>query len=77
MRWHESVNFFDFPGHTLYHGGFWWRDGGEKPFFVGDSFTPSGIDDYCLQNRDFRRRAPDFCIAWSCWTGSGRTRRCG
>jgi hypothetical protein len=28
------------------------KDGGEKIFFIGDSFTPSGIDDYCLQNRN-------------------------
>ena len=29
------------------------RDGGENIFFVGDSFTPSGVDDYCLTNRNF------------------------
>jgi hypothetical protein len=29
------------------------RDGGGKVFFLGDSFTPSGLDDYCLQNRNF------------------------
>lgn len=55
MRWHEfQFTFFRFPGQTLYHGGLLVeRDGGEALFFVGDSFTPSGIDDYCLQNRDF------------------------
>jgi glyoxylase-like metal-dependent hydrolase (beta-lactamase superfamily II) len=43
-----------FPGQTLYHGGLEVeREGGEKLFFVGDSFTPSGTDDYCLQNRNF------------------------
>jgi hypothetical protein len=29
------------------------REGGGNLFFVGDSFTPSGTDDYCLQNRNF------------------------
>ena len=29
------------------------REGADKLFFVGDSFTPSGTDDYCLQNRNF------------------------
>jgi glyoxylase-like metal-dependent hydrolase (beta-lactamase superfamily II) len=57
LRWHEfQLTFFDFPGQTLYHGGLLVeRDGGDSLFFVGDSFTPSGIDDYCLQNRDFLR----------------------
>jgi hypothetical protein len=62
MRWHEfELSFFDFPGQTLYHGGLLVeRDGGEKLFFAGDSFTPSGIDDYCLQNRDFAREGTGF-----------------
>ncbi len=55
MRWHEfQFTFYYFPGQTLYHGGLLVeRDGGGSLFFAGDSFTPSGIDDYCLQNRDF------------------------
>jgi glyoxylase-like metal-dependent hydrolase (beta-lactamase superfamily II) len=55
MRWHEfNFTFFNFPGQTLYHDGLLVeKDGGESLFFLGDSFTPSGIDDYCLQNRDF------------------------
>jgi len=62
MRWHEfKLTFFDFPGQTLYHGGLLVeRDGGEALFFVGDSFTPSGIDDYCLQNRNFAREGQGF-----------------
>ena len=57
MRWHEfQLTFFEFPGQTLYHDGLLAdRDGGEALFFTGDSFTPSGIDNYCLQNRDFVR----------------------
>ncbi|HEX8985551.1 MAG TPA: MBL fold metallo-hydrolase [Bryobacteraceae bacterium] len=62
MRWHEfQLTFFDFPGQTLYHDGLRVeRDGGEALFFVGDSFTPSGIDDYCLQNRNFAREGEGF-----------------
>ena len=54
MRWHEfQLTFFDFPGQTLYHDALLVeREGGETLFFAGDSFTPSGIDDYCLQNRN-------------------------
>jgi glyoxylase-like metal-dependent hydrolase (beta-lactamase superfamily II) len=54
-RWHEfTLTSFYFPGQTLYHGALLvTRDGGESILFVGDSFTPSGMDDYCLQNRNF------------------------
>jgi glyoxylase-like metal-dependent hydrolase (beta-lactamase superfamily II) len=57
MRWHEyQFTFFYFPGQTLFHDGLKVeRDGGGALFFTGDSFTPSGIDDYCLQNRDLVR----------------------
>lgn len=62
MRWHEFLlTFFYFPGQTLYHGGLLVeRDGGEALFFAGDSFTPSGIDDYCLQNRNFLDEGEGF-----------------
>jgi len=55
MRWKEFVlTFYDFPGQTIYHDALLVeKNGGEKIFFLGDSFTPSGIDDYCLQNRNF------------------------
>lgn len=53
-QWREfKLTGYDFPGQTLYHGGLAVeREGGGKLFFAGDSFTPSGIDDYCLQNRN-------------------------
>jgi glyoxylase-like metal-dependent hydrolase (beta-lactamase superfamily II) len=62
MRWHEfELTFFDFPGQTLYHGGLLVeRQGADPIFFVGDSFTPSGIDDYCQQNRDFLREGAGY-----------------
>lgn len=54
MKWHEfELTFHSFPGQTFYHGAVLVRKGNERPvFFVGDSFAPSGIDDYCLQNRN-------------------------
>jgi glyoxylase-like metal-dependent hydrolase (beta-lactamase superfamily II) len=50
-EWHFTFEFF--PGQTLYHGGLLaTRDDGGSYYFVGDSFTPTGIDDYCMQNRN-------------------------
>jgi glyoxylase-like metal-dependent hydrolase (beta-lactamase superfamily II) len=52
---------FDFPGQTLHHNALWVE--GSKSwsaFFAGDSFTPSGIDDYCLQNRNFLHEGQGF-----------------
>ena len=62
MRWHEfQFTFFDFPGQTLYHDGLLVeKDGGGVLFFLGDSFTPSGLDDYCLQNRDLVREGEGY-----------------
>lgn len=54
-RWKEfQMTASYFPGQTLYHQALLvQKDQGESILFVGDSFTPSGIDDYCLQNRNF------------------------
>lgn len=54
MRWKEfTFTFYDFPGQTIYHDALLVeKENGEKIFFIGDSFTPSGIDDYCLLNRN-------------------------
>ncbi|MHC4121476.1 MAG: MBL fold metallo-hydrolase, partial [Planctomycetota bacterium] len=55
MQWKEfDLTSYYFPGQTLYHGALLAeRDDGRKIFFIGDSFTPSGMDDYCLLNRNF------------------------
>jgi len=55
--WKEfTLTFYDFPGQTIYHSALLIeRDTGGKVFFIGDSFTPSGLDDYCLQNRNLLR----------------------
>lgn len=54
MKWHEfQFTFYYYPGQTIYHGGlFVQREENEKFFFIGDSFAPTGIDDYCLENRN-------------------------
>jgi glyoxylase-like metal-dependent hydrolase (beta-lactamase superfamily II) len=55
QRWNEfEFSYSYFPGQTIYHGGLVAKkDNGQTIFFVGDSFTPTGIDDYCLLNRNF------------------------
>ena len=54
MKWQEfELTFEYFPGQTIYHGALLVRRQNEPPiFFVGDAFAPSGIDDYCLLNRN-------------------------
>jgi glyoxylase-like metal-dependent hydrolase (beta-lactamase superfamily II) len=61
-KWKEyRLTIFDFPGQTLHHNALLVeRDGGWSAFFTGDSFTPSGIDDYCLQNRNFLQQGAGF-----------------
>ncbi len=52
--WHGfQLTSFDFPGQTLFHGALLAAPPqGDAVLFVGDSFTPSGMDDYCLLNRN-------------------------
>ena len=54
MKWKDfTLTFCYYPGQTIYHDAVLFKkDGGESIFFIGDSFTPSGIDDYCLLNRN-------------------------
>ena len=66
-QWREFrlTNFF-FPGQTLYHGALLVeRAGGERLLFAGDSFTPSGIDDYCLWNRNLLGDRQGYFLALS------------
>ena len=55
QRWNEfDFTYSYFPGQTIYHGGLLVRHtSGKSIFFAGDSFTPTGMDDYCLLNRNF------------------------
>jgi glyoxylase-like metal-dependent hydrolase (beta-lactamase superfamily II) len=57
----HKVTIYDFPGQTLHHNALLVeREGAWSAFFAGDSFTPSGIDDYCLQNRNFLHEGQGF-----------------
>ncbi|HYI96383.1 MAG TPA: MBL fold metallo-hydrolase [Bryobacteraceae bacterium] len=66
LDWHEwKFTFWHFPGQTLYHGGLVAeRDDKQTYLFTGDSFTPSGMDDYCMQNRVILRQGEgyEFCL---------------
>ena len=76
-RWHEyQITAFHFPGQTLYHGAYLVQGHQQRILFIGDSFSPRGVDDYCAGNRNFlaedrgflfclslvRRLSPDFLI---------------
>ena len=51
-KWQDfELTSFSFPGQTLYHGGLLVKNSDETLFFVGDSFSSTGIDDYCAYNR--------------------------
>ncbi|MDA1231929.1 MAG: MBL fold metallo-hydrolase, partial [Planctomycetota bacterium] len=54
LKWHEfQLTFHFYPGQTWYHGALFVEKADQKPiFFVGDSFAPSGFDDYCVLNRN-------------------------
>lgn len=54
LNWNEfDLTFYFFPGQTYFHGALLAKKKGEKPiFFIGDAFAPSGIDDYCVLNRN-------------------------
>jgi glyoxylase-like metal-dependent hydrolase (beta-lactamase superfamily II) len=54
LKWKDfNITFHYFPGQTIYHDAvLFQKDGGESIFFIGDSFSPTGIDDYCLLNRN-------------------------
>jgi glyoxylase-like metal-dependent hydrolase (beta-lactamase superfamily II) len=64
--WHEfKLTAYHLPGQTLYHSGLFVERGDLRMLFAGDSFTMSGIDDYCAQNRNWLGRDVGFdrCIA--------------
>lgn len=64
MKWHEfDLSFHFFPGQTLYHGALLAKKKDETPIlFVGDSFAPSGMDDYCVLNRNFVHEDTGFLL---------------
>ena len=56
FRFHEfTLTPMFFPGQTLYGDALLVEKAGERLLFVGDSFAPTGLDDYCAGNRNFLR----------------------
>ncbi|MDA1050145.1 MAG: MBL fold metallo-hydrolase [Planctomycetota bacterium] len=66
MKWQEfELTFHYFPGQTFYHGALLARRESERPiFFIGDAFAPSGIDDYCLLNRNLVHKDGGFRLCF-------------
>ncbi len=65
-QWREfTMTAYHFPGQTLYHDALLVEGRGLRMLFVGDSFTPAGIDDYCAHNRNFLGAGVGFdrCLA--------------
>lgn len=61
IRWNEfKFTFYDFPGQTIYHNALLVETGKDKVLFNGDSFTPSGMDDYCILNRNIIREGEGY-----------------
>ncbi|MGB9595841.1 MAG: MBL fold metallo-hydrolase [Candidatus Poribacteria bacterium] len=59
--WNEfKMTAYHFPGQTYYHGGLLVEGQNVKMFFAGDSFTMSGIDDYCSGNRNWLGKGVGF-----------------
>ena len=54
MMFHEfKMTFHVFPGQTFYHGALLVEKDDHLPvYFIGDAFSPSGMDDYCVLNRN-------------------------
>jgi glyoxylase-like metal-dependent hydrolase (beta-lactamase superfamily II) len=54
MMFHEfKMTFHSFPGQTFYHGALLVEKDKHLPvYFIGDAFSPSGMDDYCVLNRN-------------------------
>jgi len=65
-QWREfTFTAYHFPGQTHYHGGLFVEGRGRRLFFVGDSFAPTGMDDYCPLNRNSIQAGDGFdaCLA--------------
>src|SRR5439155_16424731 len=51
---------FYFPGQTIYHDGLLIEHDGTRIFMSGDSMANFGIDDYCINNRNFLDHGPGY-----------------
>jgi glyoxylase-like metal-dependent hydrolase (beta-lactamase superfamily II) len=60
-KWHEfTMTSHHYPGQTLYHSGLLAEAHDVRMFFVGDSHTMGGLDDYCAPNRNWLGRGVGF-----------------
>ena len=52
------------PGQCIAHAGLLVEKDGEKVLLCGDSFAPTGLDDYCAENRNLtgKDRGYDLCV---------------
>ena len=52
------------PGQCIAHSGLLVEKDGEKVLLCGDSFAPTGLDDYCAENRNLtgKDRGYDLCV---------------
>jgi glyoxylase-like metal-dependent hydrolase (beta-lactamase superfamily II) len=65
-NWNEfKMTAYHFPGQSYYHSGLLVEGQDVRMFFAGDSFTMSGIDDYCSWNRNWLGEGVGFdrCLA--------------
>ena len=64
IRWRDyDLTFHFYPGQAFYHGALMVEKQDEEPiFFIGDSFSPSGIDDYCLLNRNLMQEDTGYFL---------------
>ncbi len=52
--WHEyRLTCLDLPGQTLYDAGLLVEGHGARLLLCGDTFSPTGLDDYCCGNRNW------------------------
>lgn len=66
MKWEEfDFTFRFYPGQMYNHGALLVEKADHDPvFFIGDSFSPSGIDDYCLMNRNLMRDDTGYALCF-------------
>ena len=71
MSWKEfTFTFYYLPGQTIYHDAMLVeKKDGEKIFLAGDSFSPTGLDDYCLLNRNFIQSGMGYLYCLDLLTG--------
>ncbi|NNE91660.1 MAG: MBL fold metallo-hydrolase, partial [Verrucomicrobiales bacterium] len=66
MKWEEfqfTAHFY--PGQMYNHGALLVEKPDHKPvLFVGDSFSPSGMDDYCMMNRNLMRPDTGYALCF-------------